>query len=417
MACSSARGGRGTGQGSGQGSGTVGRIHSDAYETLSQHESSDDEEPTVGRRGPVAPTPLPEPRNREQICVIYGQFSNQGKATRTMGETLEAMWSHPWKSWKDVSKEDEDRMFERFKLYYQWENELDEQVRSCWLKFMKRKIKDVLSRARESAKAAASNAGVEVGDDLSVIIPYKPRWMGAQIWETLIQYWNTKEWKDKSTQNKSNRGKSTGGKHTLGSQTYATLKQKMDKELGRSATVDEVWMQSHGKKGTRPLDILLSRRGGEDSQTADGLDEIDLSSTVKWVDSRAENSLKSYKKYVKDKYGDDASKRPLFDEDSWIQAGGGKKKGRIYGFNDINDPQLLMTGTPSTPGTTSRNEEVQRLNEEIRQLRQEKETERLEKEKERAEKLKMMEQIEENRIANAQMKEQVQFLLKNISKK
>ncbi|KAJ0447684.1 putative transposase, Ptta/En/Spm, plant [Helianthus annuus] len=227
MACSSARGGRGTGQGSGQGSGTVGRIHSDAYETLSQHESSDDEEPTVGRRGPVAPTPLPEPRNREQICVIYGQFSNQGKATRTMGETLEAMWSHPWKSWKDVSKEDEDRMFERFKLYYQWENELDEQVRSCWLKFMKRKIKDVLSRARESAKAAASNAGVVVGDDLSVIIPYKPIWMGAQIWETLIQYWNTKEWKDKSTQNKSNRGKSTGGKHTLGSQTYAMLKQKM----------------------------------------------------------------------------------------------------------------------------------------------------------------------------------------------
>ncbi|MFS7995362.1 hypothetical protein Hanom_Chr12g01117051 [Helianthus anomalus] len=116
MACSSARGGRGTGQGSGQDSGTVGRIHSDAYETLSQHESSDDEEPTVGRRGPVAPTPLPEPRNREQICVIYGQFSNQGKATRTMGETLEAMWSHPWKSWKDVSKEDEDRMFERFKV-------------------------------------------------------------------------------------------------------------------------------------------------------------------------------------------------------------------------------------------------------------------------------------------------------------
>ncbi|MFS7991630.1 putative transposase, Ptta/En/Spm, plant [Helianthus anomalus] len=270
------------------------------------------------------------------VLSMESKFSNQGKATRTMGEILEAMWSHPWKSWKDFSKEDENRMFERFK----------------------RKNKDVLSRARESAKATASNACVEVGDDLSVIIPYKPRWMGAQIWETLIQYWNTKEWKYKSTQNKSNRGKSTGGKHTLGSQTYATLKQKMDKQLGRVATVDEVWMQSHGKKGTRPLDILLSCRGCEDSQTSDGLDEIDLSSTVKWVDTRVENSLKSYKKYVKDKYGDGASKRPLFDEDSWIQAGGGKKKGRIYGFNDINDPHLLMTGTPSTPGTTSRNEEV-----------------------------------------------------------
>jgi len=63
------------------------------------------------------------------------------------------------------------------------------------------------------------------------------------------------------------------------------------------------------------------------------------------------------------------------------------------------------------------------LNEEVAQLRQEKEAERLEKEKERAEKLTMMEQIEENRIANAKMKEenaemqwQIQFLLKNITK-
>ncbi|KAD2393063.1 hypothetical protein E3N88_40040 [Mikania micrantha] len=54
-------------------SGIGGRLHSDSYETGSLHESSDDDESTVGRRGPVAPTPLPEPRNREQIFIIHGE--------------------------------------------------------------------------------------------------------------------------------------------------------------------------------------------------------------------------------------------------------------------------------------------------------------------------------------------------------
>ncbi|KAL8239660.1 hypothetical protein R6Q59_016227 [Mikania micrantha] len=171
-------------------------------------------------------------------------------------------------------------------------------------------------------------------------------------------------------------------------------------------------MQSHGKKGTRPLDTLLISKGGERSQEARNLDEIDLQNTVKWVDTRAKDSLISYKERVKKRYGDDASKQPLFDPDSWIQAVGGWKKGKVYGFSDMSDPHVVMTGTQSTPT----NEQVQRLNEEITKLRQEKETERQEKEKERAEKLKMMEQIEENRNANAEMKEQIHLLLKNISK-
>ncbi|KAD2393067.1 hypothetical protein E3N88_40044 [Mikania micrantha] len=101
-------------------------------------------------------------------------------------------------------------------LHYQWKNDWDEQIRSCWVKFMKKKVKNLLSRARNSAKKAACNANVEVGDDLS------------------------------------------------------------DKLLGRLATVDEIWMQSHGKKGTRPLDKVLISKGCERSQEAGNLDEINL---------------------------------------------------------------------------------------------------------------------------------------------
>ncbi|KAL8259994.1 hypothetical protein R6Q59_027947 [Mikania micrantha] len=108
---------------------------------------------------------------------------------------------------------------------------------------------------------------------------------------------------------------------------------KKDKLLGRPATVDEIWMQSHKKKGTRPLDKLLISKGGEGPQEARNLDDIDLHAIVKW---------KSYKEHVKKRYGDDASKQPLFDPDSWIQAVGGRKKGRVYGFSDISDSFRML---------------------------------------------------------------------------
>ncbi|KAK1411493.1 hypothetical protein QVD17_38042 [Tagetes erecta] len=393
---------------------TIGRSHSDAYEALSQSETSDDDDLTVGRRGPVAPTPLPEPRNREWIWITHNQFSNQQVATRTIGEILHAMWSHPWKSWKEVSKEDGDRMFERFKGYYQWESQWDAMVRRCWEKFIKTKIKNSLNRARENAKVAATKAGLDVEDDLSLIIPYKPRRMRGEIWEPLVQYWNTPEWKAKSARNTTNRGKSTEGKHTLGAQTYATLKLKMDKKLGRPATVEEVWAQSHGKKGTRPLDRLSRHVEGECSKEYESLEDIDLQNNVEWVDSKAEESFRLYKEYVKEKYGDDTSKRPFFDIDTLV---GGKKSGRF----DIRDPHVMtmvkppMLGASSSCSTTT-NEEVQQMKDKIVRLEEEKETERLEKEKERAEKLAMMEQIEENTATNAQMKHQIEFLLKNIPK-
>ncbi|KAL8200474.1 hypothetical protein R6Q57_011813 [Mikania cordata] len=182
-------------------------------------------------------------------------------------------------------------MFEHFKKYYQWESEWDDQVRTCWEKFKKRKFKDLLSRARESAKAAANKAGVEVGSDLSVIIPYKSRWMRGEFWEPLVQSWNTPEWKAKSSQSTTNRAKFVGGKHTLSSQTYVMLKLK----------ADELWMQSHGKKWTRPLDRLLSRKRGEGSKEPE---EINFQYNVEWVDAKAKESFKSYKKYVMEKYGD-----------------------------------------------------------------------------------------------------------------
>ncbi|KAL8265847.1 hypothetical protein R6Q59_003191 [Mikania micrantha] len=214
MARSSTGGGRGKGRDNDHDScrpHITRRLHSNAYEALFEHESSDDEESTVGRRGPVVPTPLPEPRNHlaiktkllellEKFCrpcgAIHGRVGKMSLVEMPIG---------------CLSK------------YYQWESEWDDQVRTCWEKFKKRKFMDLLSRARESAKAAVNKAG--------------------------------------------------------------------DEKLGRPATMDELWMLSHGKKGTRPLDRLLRRERGEGSKEQE---EINFQDNVEWVDAKAKESFVSF---------------------------------------------------------------------------------------------------------------------------
>ncbi|KAK1429997.1 hypothetical protein QVD17_12404 [Tagetes erecta] len=131
---------------------------------------------------------------------------------------------------------------------------------------------------------------------------------------------------------------------------------QQDKILGRPATVDEVWAQSHGKKGTRPLDRLLRHGEGEGSKEYESLEEIDLQNNVEWVDTKAEESFRLYEEYVKEKYENDTSKRPLFDIDTMV---GGKKNGRF----DIRDPHVMTTVKPPMLGasnscSTTTNEEV-----------------------------------------------------------
>ncbi|KAK1421996.1 hypothetical protein QVD17_24814 [Tagetes erecta] len=104
-----------------------------------------------------------------------------------------------------------------------------------------------------------------------------------------------------------------------------------------------------------------------------------------------------YKSYIVDKYQED--NHPRFDEDLWLRASGGKNKGKVYGFNNVDDPSALITGIPSTScsstsyGSGGQDLEIQRLKGVIEGLVAEKENEKAEKEREKAEKEAMHERL------------------------
>ncbi|KAL8234117.1 hypothetical protein R6Q59_020217 [Mikania micrantha] len=143
----------------------------------------------------------------------------------------------------------------------------------------------------------------------------------------------------------------------------------LEKKLGRDISWEEIWRQSHCKKGKRPLDKL---------------------------------SEEIYKGYLVEKYGEDDSQHPRFDEPLWSRASqetGGKNKGKLYGLSNISDPLGFITGTQSTScdssscGHERQDSDIQRLNKIIEELVKEKESEKTEKEKEKAEKEAMLERM------------------------
>ncbi|MFS7937111.1 hypothetical protein Hanom_Chr05g00423771 [Helianthus anomalus] len=135
------------------------------------------------RRGCASQVQVPEPINREWIYIKNGEFSNQGTSTRIIGSNLRALWSGPWDSWRDVPTEHKTRMFERFQSYFQWEERCDAEIRRFWEKCIAGKFPNMLKTVRNKAKKRAREQGLQVGNDMSVLLKFKPAWIRTDIWK------------------------------------------------------------------------------------------------------------------------------------------------------------------------------------------------------------------------------------------
>ncbi|KAI7732951.1 hypothetical protein M8C21_004237 [Ambrosia artemisiifolia] len=121
-----------------------------------------------------------------------------------------------------------------------------------------------------------------------------------------------------------------------------------EKTLQRCAKFGEFWLQTHAKKGSRPLDGLsgCSRSVEHRSGEVDDVEEIIQQHNMTWVDTRASEAYSTYNKYVIEKYGEDTSLHPEIDMELCSQTASGKKKGRMYGTDNIVDPFVMMAGAP-----------------------------------------------------------------------
>ncbi|MQM11666.1 hypothetical protein Taro_044575 [Colocasia esculenta] len=122
--------------------------------------------------------------------------------------------------------------------------------------------------------------------------------------------------------------------HTSGSIFFATHQSRLEKELKRPPTFQEVFDKTHKKKG---------------------MDQ--------YISDRAREVAESYSQQMTEKYAGEEEQLQL-DPEVWVAASGAPKKGHVYGFGNCMDTSRVLSGasssasqtcaftTPGAPGTS-----------------------------------------------------------------
>ncbi|MQL97184.1 hypothetical protein Taro_029870 [Colocasia esculenta] len=127
--------------------------------------------------------------------------------------------------------------------------------RSVWTTTARSNFKHLLYNARKNAQR------VYQSPDLTLWRERAPTWMRRDYWEGLCNIWAAERWHETSTTMKVNRAANLeANKHTSGYVSFATHQSRLEKELKRPLTFQEVFDKTHKKKGT---DQYISDRAGE----------------------------------------------------------------------------------------------------------------------------------------------------------
>ncbi|MQL81294.1 hypothetical protein Taro_013755 [Colocasia esculenta] len=140
-------------------------------------------------------------------------------------------------------------------------------------------------------------------------LDYGPVWLRRDYWESLCHRWATRPWQEQSQAAKRNRSTHPEKNvHTSGSVSYATHNQKLRHELERAPTFRELFDQTHKRKGT--------------------------------------DDYETYDRTMADRYAE-GTPQPDLDPKAWVDATGGPRKGRMYGFGDSLDTTPVLSSYAS----------------------------------------------------------------------
>ncbi|MQL86673.1 hypothetical protein Taro_019205 [Colocasia esculenta] len=151
-----------------------------------------------------------------------------------------------------------------------------------------------------------------------------PTWMRRDYWETLCNIWAAERWQQTSTIMKVNRAANPeANMHTSGPVSFATHQSRLEKELKRPPTFQEVFNKTHKKKGTD-----------------------------QYISDRAREVVESYSQQMIEKYVGE-EEQPQLDLEVWVAASGAPKKGHVYGFGHSMHTRRVFSSTSSSASQTS----------------------------------------------------------------
>ncbi|MQL88381.1 hypothetical protein Taro_020941 [Colocasia esculenta] len=150
-------------------------------------------------------------------------------------------------------------------------------------------------------------------------LDYDLVWLRRDYWESLCERWATGPWQEQSQAAKCNRSTHLEKNvHTSGSVSYATHSKKLHHELERAPTFCELFDRTHKRKRTDD-----------------------------YVSESACTIAETYDRTMADRYAE-GTPQPDLDSEAWVDAVGGPRKGRVYGFGDSLDTTPVLSSYASS---------------------------------------------------------------------
>ncbi|MQM04375.1 hypothetical protein Taro_037170 [Colocasia esculenta] len=210
----------------------------------------------------------------------------------------------------------QDLLFDMFMRYMFMREEDLLRARAVWESTAQNNFRKLLWESRDKV------AKIVGSQDPTAWIDYGPVWMWRDYWESLYHRWATRPWQERSQAAKRNQiTHLEKNVHTSGSLSYVTHSQKLHYELERAPKFRELFDQTHKQK---EMDDYISAR-------------------------------ETYDRMMVDRYTE-GTPQPDLDPEAWVDAGGGPRKGRVYGFGDNLDTTPVLSSYASSvapPGYVS----------------------------------------------------------------
>ncbi|MQL81414.1 hypothetical protein Taro_013855, partial [Colocasia esculenta] len=223
-----------------------------------------------------------------------------GSASRYITTLVRAHIPGPMDAWREFPVPVRDVLFDMFTRRFAFTRPEDlPRARAVWESTAQTNLRKSMWEARDKAMKTTGNR------DPMAWLDYGPRW-AAGPWQQRSQA----VIRNRSTHPEKNM-------HTSGSVSYATHSQKLHHEFERATTFRELFDQTHKQKGT---DDYVSKSA---------------------------RTIATYDRTMAEHYAE-GTPQPDLDPEACVDAVGGPRKGRVYGFGDSLDTAPMLSSYASS---------------------------------------------------------------------
>ncbi|MQL87145.1 hypothetical protein Taro_019687 [Colocasia esculenta] len=237
-----------------------------------------------------------------------------GSASRYITTLVHAHIPGAMDAWRGFPVPVRDVLFDMFTRMFAFTRSEDlPRARTVWESTAQTNLRKSMWEARDKAMKTTSNRNPMAWLDYSHV------WLRRDYWVSLCERWAAGPWQQRSQAAIRNRSTHPEKNvHTSGSVSYATHSQKLHHEFERAPTFLELFDQTHKRKGT------------ED-----------------YVSKSARTIAETYDRTMAERYAE-GTPQPDLDPEAWVDAAGGPRKGRVYGFGDSLDTAPVLSSYASS---------------------------------------------------------------------